>query len=153
MNEPRRILIVDDDRHLADSMVQWLGEGGDHATAAYDIKSSKRAVESHRFDLAIIDLRLGREDGMKLIRHLGKHHHELATLAITGYASPETAVAAVRAGAMDMLSKPVIDDELQMAIDRAVRQRDVADENRRLREQLDRRARGWRTFCRTTIEC
>lgn len=120
-------------------MVDWLCDGGDDAVAAFDIESAKRILNHKKFDLAIIDLRLGRDDGIKLIQTLGKTHPDLATLAITGYATPATAVEAVRAGAMDLLTKPVIDDELQMAIDRALKQRDVANENRRLKEQLDRR--------------
>lgn len=140
MTSTRRILLVDDDRHLANSMVDWLRDGGDDAVAATDIESARQILKQKPFDLAIIDLRLGRDDGMKLIASIGKDYPDLATLAITGYATPATAVEAVRAGAMDLLTKPVMDDELQVAIDRAVEQRHVAQENRRLKEQLDRRS-------------
>jgi DNA-binding NtrC family response regulator len=59
---------------------------------------------------------------------------------MTGYATPDTAVEAVRAGAFDLLTKPLIDNELSLAIDRALDQRNVAIENEQLRRQLDQRS-------------
>ena len=59
---------------------------------------------------------------------------------VTGYATPETAVEAVRAGAFDLLTKPLIDEELSLAIERAVSQREISRENEMLRQQLDRRS-------------
>jgi DNA-binding NtrC family response regulator len=61
-------------------------------------------------------------------------------LVVTGYATPDTAVQAVRAGAFDLLTKPLIDEELQLAIGRALAQRDVEQENEKLRRQLNRRS-------------
>ncbi|MEM9825082.1 MAG: sigma-54 dependent transcriptional regulator [Planctomycetota bacterium] len=140
MESAPSILLIDDDRRLAESMAAWLVELGYRTEVAFCGKSGQACFQAGRFDLAIVDLRLGDEDGIDVIQRLRKGHPDAAFLAITGYASPDTAVAAVRAGAMDLLTKPIIDDELKLAIDRAIHQNQIASENRRLREQLDRRA-------------
>ena len=121
-------------------MADWLTQCGDAAEAVHDVASARRRLSGKEYDLAIVDLNLGADDGMTLIAEIKRQHPAVATLAITGYGSPETAVAAVKAGAVDLLTKPVIDDELQLAIQRAIDQRDVENENQRLRQQLDRRS-------------
>lgn len=140
MTRSASILLVDDDRYLADSMADWLRELSHDVVAAATIAEAKRHLTSRRFDLVMTDLRLGNEDGFDLIRHVRKHHDDSAVLVITGYATPETAVEAVRAGAFDLLTKPLIDDELTLAIDRAIDQREITRENEALRQQLDRRS-------------
>lgn len=140
MTRSASILLVDDDRYLADSMADWLRELSHDVIAVATITDAKRHLASRRFDLVMTDLRLGGEDGFDLIRHVRKHHDDSAVLVITGYATPETAVEAVRAGAYDLLTKPLIDDELTMAIDRAIDQRAITRENESLRQQLDRRS-------------
>lgn len=140
MTRSASILLVDDDRYLADSMADWLRELSHDVVAVATIAEAKRHLTARRFDLVMTDLRLGNEDGFDLIRHVRKHHNDSAVLVITGYATPDTAVDAVRAGAYDLLTKPLIDDELTLAIDRAIDQRQITRENEALRQQLDRRS-------------
>jgi len=83
---------------------------------------------------------LGDGDGFELIGYTRTKHPETAVLVITGYATPDTAIEAVRAGAFDLLTKPLIDDELSLAIDRAISQREITRENEMLRKQLDQRS-------------
>lgn len=138
-NDPR-ILLVDDDYHLADSLAQWLQEVGFDVNVAADFEEARHRLSERSFELVISDLRLGNDDGFDLIRYLAKHHADTAVLVMTGYATPDTAVDAVRAGAFDLLTKPVIDDELLLAIDRAINHHKIEQENEVLRQQLDRRA-------------
>ncbi|QDT12806.1 sigma-54-dependent transcriptional regulator [Planctomycetes bacterium K23_9] len=134
------ILLVDDDRHLSESMRLWLRGLGHEVRAAESLASAKAALNDQTFDLMICDLRLGDEDGFELIEHSKKHHPNTAVLVMTGYATPETAVEAVRAGAFDLLTKPVIDAELNLGIERALSLRNIANENEALRQQLDKRS-------------
>lgn len=134
------ILLVDDDWHLVQSMAEWLRGLSHEVEVSKDLTSAKEQLQQRRFDLVITDLRLGNEDGFELIGHIRKRHPETTVLVMTGYATPATAMDAVRAGAFDLLTKPLIDDELNLAIERAVSQRDIARENEQLREQLDRRS-------------
>ena len=134
------ILLVDDDRHLAESMAEWLREQSHEVDCAATLGDAKARLRSRRFDLVITDLRLGHEDGFDLIEHTRQRHGDTAVLVVTGYATPDTAVQAVRAGAFDLLTKPLIDEELALAIERAVSQSEITRENEALRQQLDRRS-------------
>ncbi|MEM8666719.1 MAG: sigma-54 dependent transcriptional regulator [Planctomycetota bacterium] len=140
MSESASILLVDDDRHLAESMAEWLREMSHQVETAESIAGAERFLGSQTFDLVITDLRLGSEDGFDLIATIRQRYSETAVLVVTGYATPDTAVEAVRAGAFDLLTKPLIDEELSLAIGRAVAQREISSENERLRQQLDRRS-------------
>jgi DNA-binding NtrC family response regulator len=133
------ILLVDDDRHLAESMAQWLTEQ-DHSvdTACTASEARKRLLENH-YDLLITDLRLGDDDGFSLITFCKNRRPETSVLVITGYATPSTAIEAVRAGAFDLITKPLIDEELSLAIERAANQKLLSEENSRLRKQLETR--------------
>lgn len=134
-----RILIVDDDVHLAHSLGDWLVERGFLIEVAHDLEGARRQLASGEFDVIITDLRIADQDGFEWIRYAAKHHSSAAILVMTGYAGPHTAVEAVRAGAFDLLTKPVADDDLLLAIERGVKHRHVEQENEALRKELDRR--------------
>lgn len=140
MTSPTSLLLVDDDCHLAESMSEWLRDQGYDVETASTISAAQNAIRSSSFDIILTDLRLGADDGFGLIEFTKRHRPESSVLVITGYATPETAVDAVRAGAFDLLTKPLIDDELTLAIDRAIAQREVSQENEQLRQQLDKRS-------------
>lgn len=140
MAKATSILLVDDDHHLVSSLAQWLREEGFDTETASDLGSAQARLDAGRFDLVIADLCIGGEDGFDLIKTVKRQAPETAVLVISGYATPATAVDAVRAGAFDLLTKPVIDDELLLAIDRAVNQHKIEQENERLRRQLDVRS-------------
>ncbi len=140
MTDSASILLVDDDLHLAESMAMWLREMSHGVTVAESVQQARASLAASSFDLVITDLRLGDGDGFDLIGYTRKQHPETAVLVITGYATPDTAVEAVRAGAFDLLTKPLIDDELSLAIQRAISQREITRENELLRQQLDRRS-------------
>lgn len=140
MTDSSSILLVEDDQHLAESMALWLQELAYEVVVADSVEQAKESLKSQSFDLVITDLRLGNGDGFELIGYTRKHHHETAVLVVTGYATPETAVEVVRAGAFDLLTKPLIDDELLLAIQRAISQREITRENELLRQQLDCRS-------------
>ena len=132
--------MVDDDRHLLDSMGGWLAsDQGYVVSMASSITEAMACVDTEDLDLALVDLRLGAEDGMELIVKLKKHRPHLTTMLMTGYANIDTGVEAVQAGAFDLLTKPLIDDEILLAFDRALSQQQVIEENEKLKCQLDKR--------------
>ncbi|TWT56020.1 sigma-54-dependent transcriptional regulator [Allorhodopirellula solitaria] len=140
MNQTTRILLVDDDAHLAQSLCDWLAGKTFSVEIAADLRQARQRLSEESFDVVITDLRIADEDGFDLIRFTAKQHPSTAILVMTGYAGPHTAVEAVRAGAFDLLTKPVADDELLLAIDRAINHRQVEQKNESLRKQLDRRS-------------
>ena len=138
--KPRHVLLVDDDRHLLDSMGGWLaGDQGYVVSMATSIAEAIACADTEELDLALVDLRLGGEDGIELVTKLKKHRPHLTTMLMTGYANIDTGVEAVQAGAFDLLTKPLIDDEILLAFDRALSQQQVIEENEQLKCQLDKR--------------
>lgn len=133
------LLILDDDRRLLESMADWLRSQGYKVDATQTVTAAVEAVDRKRYDLALVDIRLGDDDGFNFLTHCRDNWPSMAVLMMTGYGSVESAVEAIRAGAFDFLTKPLIDDELEMAIGRALRQREVLEENKQLKAQLDLR--------------
>ena len=133
------LLLVDDDRHVLSSMAEWLREQGYKTDTAGGVADAKGAIDRKTYDLALVDIRLGDGDGFDLLTHCRRSRPEMAVIMLTGYGSVESAVEAIRLGAFDFLTKPLIDEELEMAIQRALTQRQVLEENKTLKAQLDLR--------------
>jgi DNA-binding NtrC family response regulator len=138
------LLLVDDDRRVLESMADWLRGQGYKIDVAASYQSAqeqleRRLAERKPYDIVLCDIRLGDGDGFDILASCREKQPSTAVILITGYGSVESAVEAIRAGAFDFLTKPLIDEELEMAIERALRQRTVIEENKSLRQQLDQR--------------
>jgi DNA-binding NtrC family response regulator len=133
------LLLVDDDRHLLESMAEWLRGQGYRVDTAASQAAATAALARKRFDLMLADIRLGDADGFQLLVHCRELYPHVTVLMMTGYGSVDSAVEAIRAGAFDFLTKPLIDDELDLALQRALHQREVLAENEHLKAQLDLR--------------
>ncbi|HVX15668.1 MAG TPA: sigma-54 dependent transcriptional regulator [Pirellulales bacterium] len=133
------ILLVDDDRHLLESMADWLRQQGYQVDTANSYASSITAIDRKPYDLVLADVRLGDGDGFDVLEHCRRQRPQSIVILITGYGTVETAIEAIRAGAFDLLTKPLIDEELHVSIERAFSQRQVIEENKQLKAQLDRR--------------
>lgn len=131
------LLLVDDDRHVLHSMGSWLQELGYQVTLVDNFDSAETTIQNARFDLMLIDVRLRDRDGFDLLALARKYAPETAVIMITGYGTVDTVIEALRAGAFDLLTKPLIDKELEAAIERALTQRQVLQENETLKKQLD----------------
>jgi DNA-binding NtrC family response regulator len=131
------ILVVDDETIVRESLGLWLEEDGHQVTVADSARQALRlAAESH-FDMALIDIKMPSMDGLELQARLAEANPELTVVIMTAYASVETAVRALKAGAYDYLVKPFDPDELSLLIRRAADFRSLSDENARLKESLD----------------
>jgi DNA-binding NtrC family response regulator len=138
------LLLVDDDRRVLESMADWLRSQGYKVDAAASYQAAReqidrRSADRKPYDIVLCDIRLGDGDGFDILAHCREKQPATAVILLTGYGSVESAVEAIRAGAFDFLTKPLIDEELEMAIERALRQRTVIEENKNLRQQLDQR--------------
>ncbi len=133
------LLLVDDDYRLLESMAHWLRDQGHQVETACSAEQAIEAVNHHAFDLVLTDIRLGPGDGFDVLAHCRKTRPETAVILLTGYGTVDSAVEAIRAGAFDFLTKPLIDQELELSIDRALSQREVIEENKNLKAQLDLR--------------
>ncbi len=133
------LLLVDDDRHVLTSMADWLREQGYKVDVAGDYNSAVAAIDRKNYDLLLVDIRLAEHDGFELLAYSKQKAPATPVILITGYGTVETAIEAIRAGAFDLLTKPLIDEELEIAIRRALNQSEVLEENKNLKAQLDLR--------------
>ncbi len=134
-----KILLVDDDQWLLESMAQWLIEQRYVVTCAATVAEAQRLLQKESNDLCLIDISLEGPDGFALLKWCRKHRGDMPVVMMTGYAGPDAGAEAVAAGAFDLLTKPIIDQELLTTLERAVQQNRLSEENRRLKHELDRR--------------
>src|SRR5216110_35086 len=132
------ILIVDDEKHTRDGLRRLLEDEYDVYVAA-DIAGAMNVLEREQIDLLLTDLRLGSEDGMKLIDRALKMPHAPICIMMTAYGSVDVAVEAMKRGAYDFVTKPLNLDKVEFLIARAVQSRKLEQENRALREQVQER--------------
>jgi DNA-binding NtrC family response regulator len=134
-----RLLLIDDDAHLLESMAAWLREQGYFVLTSRTCASALEQLRKEQLDLVIADIRLDDGDGFDILAWVRQNRPELMTILLTGYGTVETGIEALRAGAFDLLTKPLIDEELEMSIQRALSQNRVLVENQQLKAQLDMR--------------
>jgi len=138
-----RILVVDDDPIAAESLADFLAEEGHRPSfvlSAEEALVALRAVgDGGGFGVVISDVSMPGMGGVELLRRIGKEFPGTAVLMLTGYGTIDNAVEAVRLGAVDYLTKPVVDAELRLALQRALRQHALLAENARLKSRLEDR--------------
>jgi signal transduction histidine kinase len=130
-----RVLLVDDNAALVDNLRETLVDEG-YSVATAGAVAEAVQVAASGFDVALVDLRLPDGDGTALTEQLRREHPDAAIIMLTGNATVETAVAAVRAGAFAYLVKPCSTPDLLLTLEQALRQVRLQAEKR----DLSRRA-------------
>jgi len=130
------ILIVDDDTIILDSLCEFLTIEGFRTDGATSLRTAKDKLENQSFALVITDVNLPDGDGFEILDLVKQQHPRTVVIMITGYGTIESAVEAIKKGADDYLTKPIIDDDLLLSVERAVRQQALMSENARLRGQI-----------------
>lgn len=133
------LLIVDDERQLLESMTDWLGSQGLQVDAALGCAEANALLAQKRYDLALVDVRLQDGDGFDLLEQITRNYPHCRVVMMSGYAEADSGVEAVRAGALDFVTKPLIDAELWLCIERAFNQQHILEENTQLKSELDKR--------------
>ena len=108
------LLVVDDDRHIRESMADYLRSLGHRTETAGSCGEAIQRMNEYPFDVVLCDVNLPDDDGFQLLEWAAENTPETAVILLTGYGTIESAVEAIRMGAFDYLTKPVIDDELQL---------------------------------------
>ena len=132
------ILIVDDEKHTREGLRTSLEDRFEVYIAA-DFQGALNVLESDSVDLMVTDLRLGGDDGMKLIDKVLSLPHPPICIMMTAYGSVDTAVEAMKHGAYDFVTKPINIDKLEILINRALKSRDMETENVSLKQQVEKR--------------
>ncbi len=136
MSDKGRILVVDDEPIVRDSLAKWFAEEGYETGAAESAREALNRLAEGRWDLALVDIKMPGTDGIELQRRLKEIDPDLVVIIMTGYASVETAVQALKNGAYDYVTKPFDPDDISHAIRNALSHRRARAENVRLREVL-----------------
>jgi DNA-binding NtrC family response regulator len=137
MTKKRKILIVDDELSVRNSLREWFLEDGFDVATAEDGESALREMHgAGPFDVFVIDLKMPGMDGITLQKRVQEADKDAAIIILTAFASVDTAVEALKLGAFDYITKPVDPDDLSNAVRNALRQRELSEENIRLRDKV-----------------
>jgi DNA-binding NtrC family response regulator len=136
MHKSARILVIDDEVDMLENCTRLLSRLGYEAISEADSTKASPLFEQERPDLVLTDLRMPGLDGLGVLRAVRAIDPSAIVILITAFATIETAVEAVKEGAFDYLPKPFSGDQLKVCVERALEQRRLREENRRLLEQL-----------------
>ncbi|PWT98916.1 MAG: Fis family transcriptional regulator [Terriglobia bacterium] len=131
-----KILIVDDELVVRDSLSKWFTSEGYLAHPVGGARQALECIQHQEFDIALIDIKMPGMDGMELQARFKEADPDLTVIIMTGYASVETAVQALKRGAYDYITKPVDPDELSHLVANALEHRHARREVARLRQDL-----------------
>lgn len=131
-----RVLVVDDKESFRDMLEETLAGEKFDVVAVGDGESARREVSSSRFDIALVDLKLPRTDGIQVLKSLKEEDATLPIIVMTAYGSVETAVRAMKEGAYDFIAKPFDIEHLILLIKRAIQESRLLKENIYLRKEV-----------------
>ena len=133
---PAEVLIVDDDQPLCETLAIGLRKRGLHVTAHTSATEALHALEVGNFDAVVTDLNMREMTGIELCERVALNRPDVPVIVLTAFGSLDAAVAAIRAGAYDFISKPVEVDALAIAVERAANHRQLREEVKRLRLEV-----------------
>ena len=136
-----RLLVADDDAVARDLLGEVLTGEGYEVRAAADGAEALTICATNVIDLALVDLRMPGLDGLTVLRRIADLRPDVPVVILTAFATMDTAIAAIRAGAYDYLSKPFRMEEIRLVVRRALEARRLARENQHYREELKERYR------------
>ena len=133
------LLVVDDERTIREGCREVAQSLGFHTFTADSADVAYRTLESNSVDVVLLDLRLPGTGGIEVLREIKRRRSETVVIVITGYATVQSAVQAMRNGAYDYVTKPFNIDELRILLERVTSHLKLTTENRLLREQIKSR--------------
>jgi two-component system response regulator HydG len=136
-----KLLIVDDELSVRDSLGKWFREEGYEVITVENASDALTRLAEQRWDAALVDIKMHGTDGIELQRRMHEVDPELIVIIMTGYASVETAVTALKNGAYDYVTKPLDPDEIAHLVKNALAHKRTTQENVLLRETVAEVAR------------
>lgn len=136
METKSKVLVFDDSQEMAESVGLMLARAGFNCTVGRDASQATNLIAESSPDLVITGLRMAGVNGMDVFDLVKQEYPSLPVIIVTGYATVDAAVEAMKKGAADFVSKPFHGDELILKIKKALELARVLDENRYLRQEL-----------------
>jgi two-component system, NtrC family, response regulator AtoC len=137
MAKKTRILVVDDELAVRDSLSEWLREDGYEVSMAGSGPEAIELVKRHNSNIVLLDLKMPGMDGIETLKRVKEISSDTEIIMVTAYATVDTAVEAMRQGAYDYLVKPVDPEELDLQIKKIVSHQNLVLENVLLRQKLE----------------
>jgi DNA-binding NtrC family response regulator len=131
-----KILVVDDEQSMCDFMEIMLKKESYAVDTTVSAHEALQLAASAGYDLIIVDLMMPEMSGLDFLRRVKKARPEQELLVMTAFASIDTAIEAMKEGALDYISKPFKVDEIKLVIEKSVKGKKLKEENRNLKEQL-----------------
>ena len=138
MNKKANILIIDDEQYICDSCRQVYTKDGYQVDTANDGIKGLQKIKEFKPDMVVVDLKMPGMGGMEVLERINTIDPTIVSIVITGYATIESAVEAMKRHAFDFLPKPFTPNELRIVTQRALERRKLILETNRLREEKDR---------------
>ena len=136
MSRRIKILIIDDEKAVADILEDFLSDKGKSIDTCYDGLTGIECIQNNLYDLIIVDLVMPKVGGLDILRYAKKTNPDVLVIIITGHASLETAVMAIKEGAYDYIRKPCKLEEIRIVVENAIDKIKLFRENRELIEKL-----------------
>jgi DNA-binding NtrC family response regulator len=133
------VLVAEDDDLTRASLRVALEQDGYSVTEARDGGTAMARLKRGEFDVAVLDVMMGEPTGLDVLEYAVREVPEMAVIMVTGFATVETAVEAMKRGAQDFLTKPIDIEKLSLLIGKCVKSQRLLAENRRLRDELRER--------------
>ena len=140
------ILVVDDEQRIRDACRLVLSDDGFNVALAPDGECGLKMIADHHFDIILLDLMLPALSGFDVLSRVHALHPDTVVIVITGYATIEHSIEAMKKGAFDFIPKPFTPDQLRVVVSKAIQYnralQDIADARSRLRVMVNRLADG-----------
>ena len=141
-----KILIVDDEPLMCSSLTELMSMQGYDALSANSGKEAHEKLSEYEFDVALLDMNLPDTDGHRMMDHINSVSPETIIIMITGTASLDSAIGALKRGAYDFVQKPVEYDYLTKVIQNALGQKRLKDENTIINNKLQQSEQRYRNL-------
>ncbi|MDI6764834.1 MAG: sigma-54 dependent transcriptional regulator, partial [Thermodesulfobacteriota bacterium] len=129
-----KILVADDEKSMREFLDIMLKKEGYKVTLASNGEEVMKLIEKDIFDLALVDIRMPRQDGISVLKRIKSISPETVVIVITAYASADTAIKAMKEGAYDYITKPFKIDEIKLIIQNALEKKHLQKENLLLKQ-------------------
>ncbi len=137
MSAKIKILVVDDELILRESLAGWMQRAGHLVETAQGGRQALAMLSGSEYDLVFLDIRMPDLNGLEALKTIKTAYPHILVVMITAYASVETAIEAMRSGADDFLMKPFQAEQLELMIEKLLNQKKLVEENLSLRSQLN----------------
>jgi DNA-binding NtrC family response regulator len=137
MNKKEKILIVDDEKIVRESLYHWFENEGYHVESASDGEAALQSFKNNKYDLLLVDCKMPKISGLELLKIVKEVNNDTIVIMITAFASVASAITALKNGAYDYVTKPIDPDELAHLVEKALEQKALKIENKQLRDNIE----------------